>query len=285
MFGDIHGLPFRDNTFSLVYSQAVFEHVANPFGAADELIRVTKPGGIILTEVAFMQPLHAVPYHYFNMTPWGVEELFKSCEVIERDWFGDLSFTVDWLLKSVNLPSKVPAKRLQRLIREFKDLDKKVTHDELRPAASGIYVVVRKPTWTRVGARRCPERAIRAFAALAIPTAEAANCRSVGVGAGDAIVLVGCVSALGVRPSVSPSRTGTSDRTVRLGMRVARSREGPATACHCNHADGGEVLAVLLGRSLGLESMACSYGRSSDDSLGPVRDRHNQLLWKAPSPR
>lgn len=145
VYGDIHTMPFADDTFSLVFSQAVFEHVANPFHAAEELIRITKPGGIILTEVAFMQPLHAVPFHFFNMTPWGVQELFKSCETLECDWFGDLSFTVDWMLKSVNLPDKVPAERLERIVRELEDMDRLVSHDDLRPSASGVHLAVRKP--------------------------------------------------------------------------------------------------------------------------------------------
>lgn len=144
-YGDIHSLPFADDSFTFVFSQAVFEHIANPFDAANELIRVTEPGGLILTEVAFMQPLHAVPYHFFNMTPWGVEELFKSCEILEADWFGELSFTVDWLLKSVNLPGKVPSQRLTKIVDELKQLDALVSYDELRPAASGVYIVARTP--------------------------------------------------------------------------------------------------------------------------------------------
>lgn len=143
-YGDMQRLPFADGTFSLVFSQAVFEHVANPFEAAAELIRVTQPGGIILTEAAFMQPLHAAPFHYFNLTPWGAEELFKGCTIVESDWFGELSFTVDWMLKSVGLHDKVPAERLQRIVDEVRELDALVSHEELRAAASGVHVVARK---------------------------------------------------------------------------------------------------------------------------------------------
>lgn len=144
VFGDIHSVPFRDGVFDLVFSQAVFEHVRNPFEAAEELIRVTRPGGIILTEVAFLQPLHAVPYHFFNMTLWGVEELFRTCEIVEADWFGELSTTVEWLLRSVNVHSKVSAERFDAIVREFRKLDALISHDDLKPAASGVFLVVRK---------------------------------------------------------------------------------------------------------------------------------------------
>lgn len=145
VYGDVHTLPFPDDTFAATCSQAVFEHLSNPFAAAQELIRVTRPGGLVITEVAFMQPLHAVPYHYFNMTTWGVQELFKDCEVLECDWFGELSFTVDWLMKAGGLPTRVPADRLADITSQFKAFDPLIAHEDLRSVASGVYLVVRKP--------------------------------------------------------------------------------------------------------------------------------------------
>ena len=61
-------LPFANNSFDAVISQAVFEHIPNPFFTASELYRILKPGGIIHIDTAFMQPLHGDPSHYFNMT-------------------------------------------------------------------------------------------------------------------------------------------------------------------------------------------------------------------------
>jgi SAM-dependent methyltransferase len=143
--GDIHAIPFQDDTFALVHSQAVFEHVNDPFVAARELIRVTRPGGIIVTEVAFLQPLHAVPYHFFNMTLWGVEELFKDCELLASDWFGPLSETVLWLMQSAGLPGKIEAERIDRIVTEFQEFDGLISHDELKPVASGVHIAVRTP--------------------------------------------------------------------------------------------------------------------------------------------
>lgn len=145
MTGDIHRLPFADDAFDLTFTQAVFEHVAQPFEAARELIRVTRPGGLIVTEVAFMQPLHAVPYHYFNMTAWGVEELFSGCEIVERDWFGELSATVEWLMRSAGLDASAGDGQIREIIDRLRGLDPLITHDQLQSVASGVYLVARKP--------------------------------------------------------------------------------------------------------------------------------------------
>ena len=45
--GDILGLPFPDDTFDVVFSSAVTEHLADPGAAVKELARVAKPGGLV----------------------------------------------------------------------------------------------------------------------------------------------------------------------------------------------------------------------------------------------
>lgn len=44
-------LPFLDNTFLVVHSNHVFEHLEDPLAAAKEIFRVLKPGGLIFIEV------------------------------------------------------------------------------------------------------------------------------------------------------------------------------------------------------------------------------------------
>ena len=70
-------LPFRDNVFDVVISQATFEHLQDPHRSALELLRVLKAGGTIHVETAFMQPKHADPGHYFNMTVQGLRSVMK----------------------------------------------------------------------------------------------------------------------------------------------------------------------------------------------------------------
>ena len=50
--GDISRLPFRDESFSLVSSSMVFEHLKEPRAQLEELKRVMSPGG----ELIFLTP-------------------------------------------------------------------------------------------------------------------------------------------------------------------------------------------------------------------------------------
>jgi SAM-dependent methyltransferase len=70
-------LPYRDNSFDAIISQAVFEHIPRPWEVASELYRVIKPGGQIHIDTAFMQPFHSDPNHFFNMTLSGLRETFR----------------------------------------------------------------------------------------------------------------------------------------------------------------------------------------------------------------
>jgi SAM-dependent methyltransferase len=66
-------LPFADETFDYVTSGAVLEHVSNPIIVAEEMRRVLKVGGTIQSTVAFNQPYHGFPSHYFNWSPIAME--------------------------------------------------------------------------------------------------------------------------------------------------------------------------------------------------------------------
>ena len=50
-------LPFRDDSLDVCYSSNVLEHVSDPWLMADEMVRVTKPGGRLLI-CEFSQPVN-----------------------------------------------------------------------------------------------------------------------------------------------------------------------------------------------------------------------------------
>lgn len=46
--GDGTALPFHSNTFDVTYSSNVAEHIPNPWDMGDEMLRVTRPGGLVV---------------------------------------------------------------------------------------------------------------------------------------------------------------------------------------------------------------------------------------------
>lgn len=144
VFGDGHKLPFKDNCFDVILSQAVIEHLYDPFTAVQEILRVIKPGGIVFVESAFIQPLHAVPYHYFNTTPWGLQNLFNDFEIIEVSSKGNLHQTLEWFYSLTSLRERGKGDRVDQLLNIAKELDKSITMDELKKFSSYISLTGKK---------------------------------------------------------------------------------------------------------------------------------------------
>ena len=96
--GDAHFLPFKDEVFDLVLLEAVVEHLKKPWIAVKEFYRVLKPGGYIYADAAFMQPLHARPQHYFNMTREGVRVLFEKFKEVDSGVMNIRCLLTRWLL-------------------------------------------------------------------------------------------------------------------------------------------------------------------------------------------
>jgi hypothetical protein len=144
IFGDRHKLPFNDNSFDLVLSQAVFEHLYDPFTAAAEILRVLKPGGTLYVESAFMQPLHAVPYHFFNTTGWGLEHFFKNCQILEIKHEGQLAQTLTWFYSLTGPRDKGLGVKVDELLSIAKMLDEHITNDELKSFSSYVSLLAKK---------------------------------------------------------------------------------------------------------------------------------------------
>lgn len=62
--GDIHALPFSDNSQDAIICIAVLEHVENPIKAMHEIQRVLKPGGYCFIYVPFLFYYHAETGYY-----------------------------------------------------------------------------------------------------------------------------------------------------------------------------------------------------------------------------
>lgn len=77
-------LPFADETFDIVYSRQVFEHVRHPDTVVREVRRVLRRGGLFVGSLAYLEPYHS--YSIFNFTPYGLLRVgqdngLKVCEM------------------------------------------------------------------------------------------------------------------------------------------------------------------------------------------------------------
>lgn len=74
---DAHDLPFRDGTFDAVVSQAMLNNVLDPARVVSEIHRVLRPGGIVYSETAFLQPVYMGRYDNLRLTQVGHRLLFR----------------------------------------------------------------------------------------------------------------------------------------------------------------------------------------------------------------
>jgi SAM-dependent methyltransferase len=74
---DAHAIPLPDGCVDGVWVQAVLEHVLDPNRVVAEIHRVLRPGGIVYSEVPFMQQVHEGPYDFTRFTESGHRWLFR----------------------------------------------------------------------------------------------------------------------------------------------------------------------------------------------------------------
>jgi SAM-dependent methyltransferase len=139
-FGDGLQLPFATGSVDFILSQAVLEHVPDPKRAVAEMRRVLRPGGRIYAEFAFMQPLHAVPFHFFNITPHGARLLFEDWQIDAEGTFGGLHTTMEWFFGLLDASSKLGNEAAAAVLSTLADLDRLLSQRELEHVASAVFI-------------------------------------------------------------------------------------------------------------------------------------------------
>jgi len=90
MLADGHSLPFQANSFDVVTSFEVLEHLTAPWIAVQEIARVLRPSGRFIGSVAFLKPFHE---SYFHMSHKGIGTLLESVGLhVERIYGGQNVF-------------------------------------------------------------------------------------------------------------------------------------------------------------------------------------------------
>lgn len=78
-----------DESFDVVLSCDVFEHIDRPWLAASEIARILRPGGIVLTRTVWAWRNHPCPIDYWRFSPECLDFLFSPLECLEKGY--DLS--------------------------------------------------------------------------------------------------------------------------------------------------------------------------------------------------
>jgi len=80
LVADAHKLSdyFEKESFDLVLSFAVFEHLAMPWLVAEEISKVLKVGGHVAIETHFSYSEHELPWHFFQFNSTALESMFNE---------------------------------------------------------------------------------------------------------------------------------------------------------------------------------------------------------------
>lgn len=78
---DVRKIPFRDNSFDVVYSMGTIEHFPETEDAVREIFRVLRPGGTAIIGVPnkldpFLRPLLVTVLNWFDAYPYGMEKSY-----------------------------------------------------------------------------------------------------------------------------------------------------------------------------------------------------------------
>ena len=77
-----------DNTYDIVFSNNVFEHIKEPWKAGVESIRILKPNGIIICIAPFSWRYHPVPIDTFRYSHTGMQILFQQNKNVKTIFSG-----------------------------------------------------------------------------------------------------------------------------------------------------------------------------------------------------
>ncbi|MCW5893127.1 MAG: class I SAM-dependent methyltransferase [bacterium] len=113
LLGDVHCLPFGDQAFDYVLTNAVLEHVTNPFLAVREVARVLKRGGKFAGSAAFLEP-----YHYgslFHLSADGVVHVLECAGLRVDGVWPEEGWLVFDSLAQMHGPISWPSRKLLKM--------------------------------------------------------------------------------------------------------------------------------------------------------------------------
>jgi ubiquinone/menaquinone biosynthesis C-methylase UbiE len=79
---DIQDLPYHDETYDVIISDQVIEHIENPQKAIRESYRVIKKGGLSIHTTCFINYIHTYPVDFWRFTPDALRFLCRDFDQV-----------------------------------------------------------------------------------------------------------------------------------------------------------------------------------------------------------
>jgi SAM-dependent methyltransferase/uncharacterized protein YbaR (Trm112 family) len=96
---DAHDLPFQTHSFDAIITTAVLEHVLYPERVVSEFHRVLKPGGLLYSELPFMQQVHEAAFDFTRYTLSGHRRLLHAFAELDAGMIAGPGTALAWALE------------------------------------------------------------------------------------------------------------------------------------------------------------------------------------------
>lgn len=85
--GDItQPIDLPDDYFDIIVSHQTFEHITEPWKAAQQMVRLLKPGGFCYVSTVWSWRYHPVPIDYWRFSPDCLAFLFRDLQKLESNF-------------------------------------------------------------------------------------------------------------------------------------------------------------------------------------------------------
>lgn len=107
---DGYSFPIEDDSYDVVISGQVIEHVPKPWRWLPEVARVTRRGGTVITVAPVTWPYHEAPVDCWRVYPDGLRALYDEAglDVVLAEWG---SIELEAIVR--RLPKRIPHPQLQ----------------------------------------------------------------------------------------------------------------------------------------------------------------------------
>ena len=144
ILGDAHALPFRDESFELIVSMNVLEHLQYPPVAYAEVKRILKKRGLMIGSVAFLEPFH--DNSFYHHTHLGAFNTLSSAGLRVLKVSPNINWpvlTAMWKMQALPRMTR-PLLLLANMLTQFRNKLRPMPERVLRASGSFLFIAAKE---------------------------------------------------------------------------------------------------------------------------------------------